>query len=325
MSSNPPKVTVLALAYNHADFLTETLDSIAGQTFQDFELLVSDDASRDNSAVLIQQWQDRHRRASRLFLHEQNLGLCPTLNELLSHATGEYLQFIACDDHLLPDSLERRVEALDRCGPETAAVFSDALRMDEHGDAVPKTFLQRFVKKGPVPAGDLYSQLLLGNFLPGMSVLARRQLVEDVGGFDAELAFEDWDLWQRLAREYEFAYVDQPTVRYRIHSNNLHKTMLNQARQFYRILAKHRDQLRARLRILRTLIRNPEEFAADSDEVADFLTWADEYRETRWFRKWYFGTNKLTQATVSQIVETGEGLIRPFTTTSRVERIRHAA
>lgn len=325
MSSNPPKVTVLALAYNHSEFLTETLDSIAGQTFQDFELLVSDDASKDNSATLIQQWQDEHQRAGRLFLHQQNMGLCPTLNELLSHATGEYLQFIACDDHLLPDSLERRVAALDQCGPETAAVFSDALRMDENGNAVPKTFLQRYVKKRPVPAGDLYSQLLLGNFLPGMSVLARRQLVEEVGGFDSELAFEDWDLWQRLTREYEFAYVDEPTVRYRIHSNNLHKTMPNQARQFYRILAKHRDQLRARLRILRTLIRNPEEFAADSDEVADFLTWADEYRETRWFRRWYFGSNKLTRATVSQIVETGEGLTRPFTTTSRVERIRRAA
>ncbi|MGI9427151.1 MAG: glycosyltransferase family 2 protein, partial [Bythopirellula sp.] len=170
MSSNPPKVTVLALAYNHSRYLSETLDSIRDQTFQDFELFVSDDASQDDSAALIQQWNAEHQRADRLFLHERNIGLCPTLNELLSHASGEYLQFIACDDHLLPRSLEQRVAALDQCGPETAAIYSDALRMDESGNEVAKTFLQRFLKKKPVPTGDLYSYLLLGNFLPAMSV-----------------------------------------------------------------------------------------------------------------------------------------------------------
>jgi glycosyltransferase involved in cell wall biosynthesis len=325
MSSNPPKVTVLALAYNHSQYLTETLDSIRRQTFQDFELLVSDDASQDNSAALIQQWNAKHQRANQLFLHDKNIGLCPTLNELLSHARGEYLQFIACDDHLLPRSLEQRVQALDQYGPETAAVYSDALRIDENGAAIPKTFLQRFLKKKPIPTGDLYSQLLLGNFLPGMSVLMRRELVEEVGGFDSSLAFEDWDLWQRLTRKYEFAYFDRPTVQYRIHSGNLHKTMPNQSRQFYRILAKHRDEFRARLRILRLLVRSPEEFALDSAEIKDFLSWADEYRETRWFRQWYFGASELRQATVAQIVETGEGVTRPFSATSITDRIRRAA
>ncbi|MGI9456458.1 MAG: hypothetical protein ACR2NU_07845, partial [Aeoliella sp.] len=75
----------------------------------------------------------------------------------------------------------------------------------------------------------------------------------------------------------------------------------------------------------RLLVRSPEEFELDSSEIKDFLTWADEYRETRWFRHWYFGASKFRQSAVAQIVETGEGITRPFSATSRTERIRRAA
>ena len=325
MAGESPQVSVLALAYNHSQYLVETLDSIREQTFQDFELIVSDDASTDDSAAMIRDWNSRHQRANHLVFHKQNLGLCPTLNELLSLATGEYLQLIACDDVLLPASLEQRVDLLQSCGAETAAVYSDAVQFDDDGNELPKTFLQRFLKQKPRPSGDLYSQLLLGNFIPGPTVLMKRALVEEIGGFDASLAFEDWDLWQRLTKKHEFSYCDAATVKYRIHSTNLHRTMPNQAQQFYRILAKHRDDFRARLRILRMMVRDREAFGDGTPEVADFLAWANDYADTRWFSKCHFGGGSLSRVAAKNVVETTESLTRPFTSSSREERVRRAA
>lgn len=320
MSGPAPKVTVLALAYNQAAFLEETLESIRTQSFQDFELLISDDASSDDSAKLIQQWNDKHCRAERLFLHDRNIGLCPTLNELLDHARGEYLQFIACDDHLLPNALAERVDVLERADSDVALVYSDALMMDDEGRETPGTFLTRFLKGRPAPEGDLYSRLLMGNFLPGSTVLSRTERVRQVGGFDASLKFEDWDLWQKLSRSWSFVYTPGPTARYRIHEGNLHKTMSRQASQFYRILSRHRDDQRARLRIMLTIVRNVDQFEPDSEETVDFLSWADEYPDTRLFRKWYFPSGSFSQAVVKQLVTFAENMSRPFTKSSLQER-----
>ena len=325
MISKPPKVTVLALAYNQEKYVVETLNSIADQTFQDFELLIADDASSDSSAAIIRDWNSKHGRAGSLFLHEKNRGLCATLNELLAEAKGEYLQFIACDDHLLPQSLEKRVAVLEKTADSTAAVYSDALTMDQHGDSQAATFLETSVKNGVVPTGDLYSQLLIGNFIPAFTVLSKRALVEEVGGFDESLAFEDWDLWLRLSRKYDFSCLEEPTARYRIHAKNFHKTMQHQPRQFYRILAKHKDSFRARMRILRTMIRNRQEFGADTFVAEDFLSWADQYYETSWFRRWFFSGSQLTQYTVDLVVKGMDEVTRPFSSSTRSERIGQAA
>ena len=92
--------------------------------------------------------------------------------------------------------------------------------------------------------------------------------------------------------------------------------MKRQSRQFYRILAKHRDFLRARLRILLTIQRNPDDFQSDAPELQDFLSWASDYPETRLFVDWYLCANKLTSATVFQLVTLTEKISRPFTKTS---------
>ncbi|MEQ9408307.1 MAG: glycosyltransferase [Fuerstiella sp.] len=312
MSTVAPKVTVLALSYNHADYLVETLESIRCQSFQDFELFISDDASRDDSATLIQEWNARHQRADRLFLHATNQGLCPTLNEMFEAASGQYLQLIACDDHLLPQCLQRKVAVLDSAGSNVAAVYSDAIVMDDNGQEQPRTFLEKFLKKRPAPEGNLFPRLLLGNFLPAMSVLSRREFVQQVGAFDNALLFEDWDLWLRLGRHYDFVYDNQPSVRYRIHQANMHRNMSGECLQNYRILAKHRDMFRARMRILLTIVRNADDFSLDTAEVQDFLTWADSYPETRWFRRAFFGRSRMAQQMIAQLVDTSEGVTRPF-------------
>ncbi len=323
--ASQPKVSILAVSYNHSRYLIETLESIRQQTFQDFELLIADDASTDNSAELIRKWNTTHNRADRLFLHDKNVGLCPTLNEMLRCASGKYLQTIACDDQLLPDGLKNRVDVLDSCPNETAAVYADAKLIDETSVEQPGTFLQKFLKKRPAPIGDLYAQLLHGNFMPAMSVLSRTSCVKEVGAYDEKLQFEDWDLWLRLARKFTFEFDDHPAVRYRLHAANMHKNMKNEAVQNYRILAKHRNVLRARMRIMLTIVRNADEFASAERDVHDFLSWADEYPETRWFRRSYFGHSKITQNVVARMVRTTEGLSRSFSSKIPRPGIRNAA
>jgi hypothetical protein len=100
-------------------------------------------------------------------------------------------------------------------------VYCDAARMDGDGKPLPRTFIEHVGTVGDPPEGDLYETLLARNFLPAGSTLVRRECYEAVGPFDESLAYEDWDMWLRIARRYRFAFSPRIGVRYRVHPSSL--------------------------------------------------------------------------------------------------------
>lgn len=220
-----PAVTVIALCFNHARFLTECLDSIAAQTFQDFQLIVTDDCSKDNSAQLIESWLKAYRPAATFIRHSVNVGLCKTLNEALAEARGEFICMIATDDAWEPDKIERQLAVAREVGAGVAVVYSDAFRMDEDGVRLDKNFIESHTPECTRPSGWVFSELATRNFIPAMSTLIRRQALVDVGLYDERLAYEDYDMWLRLAARYEFVYCPALLARYRIVSTSLVRTI----------------------------------------------------------------------------------------------------
>lgn len=228
-----PAVTVIALCFNHARFLHECLNSIAAQTQQDFQLIVTDDCSRDGSANLIEEWLATHRPDATFIRHTQNAGLCKTLNEALSHARGEFISMIATDDAWEPDKIEQQL-ALMRCqSANVAVVYADASRMDEAGQRLEKDFIEAHTPECPRPSGRVFAELANRNFIPAMATLIRRQALLDVGGYDERLTYEDYDMWLRLAARYDFVYCPAVLARYRIVATSLVRTV------FFKPTAQH--------------------------------------------------------------------------------------
>jgi glycosyltransferase involved in cell wall biosynthesis len=228
-----PAVTVIALCFNHARFLHECLNSIATQTMQDFQLIVADDCSKDNSAELIQTWLSAHRPDSIFIRHTQNAGLCKTLNEALSYSHGEFISMIATDDAWEPDKIERQLILMHRQSPNVAVVYADATRMDETSQRLAPDFIEAHTPECNRPSGRVFAELANRNFIPAMATLIRRQALIDVGGYDERLTYEDYDMWLRLAAKYEFVYCPLALARYRIVATSLVRTV------FFKPTAQH--------------------------------------------------------------------------------------
>jgi len=237
-----PVVTVIATCYNHAGFVRESLESIRTQTYRPIQLIITDDASTDDSDALIQDWIARHQIVCTYLRHRTNEGLCKTLNEALAHATGKYVAFLATDDVWMADKLEHQVGLMEQLPEKTGVLYSDAVQIDETGAILPQRFIEAHTAASPAE-GDLFSRLVDRNFIPAMTTLIRTSCYETVGRYDERLCFEDWDMWLRIARHYDFAFSPTLSAKRRVVSTSMTNTLLHSdapkaLKTYFRINAK---------------------------------------------------------------------------------------
>lgn len=204
-------ISVVIPTYNAERTILETIESVLKQTFQDFELIVIDDGSTDQTVRLLQTVED-HRL--QVFSYP-NSGAAIARNRGIAHSTGEYISFIDSDDLWTPDKLEFQFSALQK-NPHAGLAYSWTCNMTATADQffpTPKFLYQ----------GDVYPHLLVVNFLCcGSNCLIRRSAIEAVGEFDSTLkAAEDWDYWLRLAAHTKFVVVPKYQIFYRLSSESL--------------------------------------------------------------------------------------------------------
>ena len=222
--SDEPLVTVIALCYNHSRFLIECLDSIASQTFQNFQLIITDDNSSDTSPEMIASWVSTNWPDAIFIRHSKNVGICPTLNEALSCATGKYISMIAADDVWEKDKIEKQLELFKTLPENVAVIYSDTSRIGESGELLKGQFIESHRAGFSPPSGRVFSDLVDGNFIPAMATLIRRDAIDDVGGYDENLTYEDYDMWLRLSEKFNFVYCEGVVAKYRIVSTSIVRT-----------------------------------------------------------------------------------------------------
>jgi len=275
MNENTPLLSVIAVSYNHEAYLVETLESIRCQTFQDFELIFCDDFSSDQSVAIALDWINKNQISAQLILHEKNQGLCKTLNEAISLCHGRYVQIVACDDRLHLDKFEKQVAIFENSPPSVAVVCSDANLIDGTGrPRRPFLFSRKYAIPDSRSRETLFKQFLNANCIPAMSALIRRQALLDVGLYDENLAFEDYDMWLRMLRKYDFVVTHDPTVDYRIHGNNMHlSSALSQEylRLKYQLVRKHLDHPLGREQLRRELLGMIEKNRLCAIDVEDLV------------------------------------------------------
>lgn len=205
----PPSITVLMAVFNQAATLPEALASLWVQTDPDFELLVIDDGSTDDTPAILAQQTDPRLR---VLTNPTNLGLTASLNRGLAEARGEFIARMDGDDISLPDRLAAQRAYLQR-HPSVAACGSWVQTFGARQE------LWRF----PARPDDLRAELLFENVLAHGSVMLRRAAlqVHDLR-YDETLArAQDYDLWVRLARHAPLVNLPRPLVRYRLHAGQV--------------------------------------------------------------------------------------------------------
>ncbi len=209
--TSTPLISVIIPAYNAANTLLETVRSVLSQTFANFELIVIDDGSTDDTLSLLKSVNDCRLKVFSF----KNGGLPTARNRGIERASGQFLSFIDADDLWVADKLEKQLAALRR-NPKAGAVYSWTLIMDASGEKFYPGNCESY-------EGDIHPQLLLSNFIAsGSNIMLRREAVDSIDGFDHNLqAQEDWDYYLRLAQKWPFAVVSEPQILYRKSSTSI--------------------------------------------------------------------------------------------------------
>jgi len=214
-----PLVTIVALCYNHAPFLVEALNSILAQTYPHLEVILVDDASTDSSVAILKQYAAAHP-TWQLLLLPHNIGNCAAFNQAYRQSKGAFLIDFATDDVLLPERVTQQVAAFQKLGAAYGVVYSDAELIDANSQFVRHHYRREANGQlHPRPAsGDVFADVLSRYFISTPTMLMRRATLDDLGGYDETLAYEDFDFWVRAARTWRFYFLDAVTTRKRLHS-----------------------------------------------------------------------------------------------------------
>jgi glycosyltransferase involved in cell wall biosynthesis len=227
-----PAVSVIVATYNYGRYLAGALDSALGQTFGDFEVLVIDDGSTDDTQeVVLRYLADPRVR----YYRTDHVGQAATKNTGIRLARAPLVAFLDADDLWLPAKLERQV-ALFRRDPGLGVAYTRRLVIDEHGREVA-------YEHPAVHRGRILEAIFRSNgFVCFSSVVVRRAVLDDVGLFDETLPLAiDYDLWLRVGLRYRFDYVDEPLVKYRTGHANLSRRLEERLTAVSRVMQRFLD------------------------------------------------------------------------------------
>lgn len=201
-----PTVSVIIPTYNRAHLVGRAIQSVLNQTYQDFEIIVIDDGSTDNTEDIIREFQKTDKRI-KYIKHEKNKGGSAARNTGIKAARGEYIAFQDSDDEWLPEKLEKQMRVFENAHPEVGVVYTGFLRIEnDKENYIPSSWV---IKK----EGNIHNELLKGNFVTTQSIVARKECFEKAGIFDESLPrLQDWELVIRLSKCYNFKCIDEPLL-----------------------------------------------------------------------------------------------------------------
>ena len=216
-----PLVSVICLCYNQQRFVKEAILSVIAQTYDHIELIIVDDASTDDSQRVIGGMLKEYPEIKYLPLRT-NMGHCAAFNQGLKMAKGEFIIDLAADDMLHETRVEEGVMAFQGKDDAYGVNFSNAERIDESGQHM--SYHYPVDEQGrslvQVPEGDVFEEVIKRYFICSPTVMFRKSIIDEMGGYDASLAYEDFDLWVRSSRNYKYVYTDKVLLKKRVVSGS---------------------------------------------------------------------------------------------------------
>jgi glycosyltransferase involved in cell wall biosynthesis len=209
-----PRVSILLTCYNHSRYLPEALGGILAQTFKDYEIVAVDDGSTDGT----REWLQAQEVPIQCIFNETNLGTYASLNVALARARGEFIAILNDDDLWAPEKLERQIRLFEE-HPQVGLVHTDGSFIDGEGKPMEGSPLGFEFPR--TETGDVLLSLIYQNKIIASAALVRRECFDRLGGFnEAYFGSGDWEMWLRIAEEYEIGFVPEPLTFYRVHGEN---------------------------------------------------------------------------------------------------------
>ncbi|MBU2541257.1 MAG: glycosyltransferase family 2 protein [Candidatus Omnitrophica bacterium] len=219
-----PNVSVIIPIYNRAQYLPDAVNSVLNQSYKDFEIIIVDDGSTDNTREVAERFIRQHPSVIRYF-SQANKGPSAARNKGITEARGQYVAFLDADDEWLPEFLQKTTEAM--VANACQWVYTNAYRLEL--DASEATIKKDFFK-APVAIGaneNLYSAVLREDVIGGPSkVVIMKECFKKVGGFHKDFRIrEDWEMWIRLAKHgFKICKVEEPLYIYKVRKNSTTKS-----------------------------------------------------------------------------------------------------
>lgn len=205
-----PKVSVVMPVYNGELYLQQAVDSILNQTFTDFEFIIVNDGSIDNSFEILQSYHDTRIK---LINNQKNVGIIESLNKGLEIAKGRYIARMDADDVSLPERLQFQVSYL-KTNREIALLGTWAQLIDKNGKVLGSIC-------PPTDPLMLKWRMLFGNNIIHSSVMFVADKIREIGGYNKLLHAEDYDLWSRIMIRYNISQLPQTLIQLRNHSEQI--------------------------------------------------------------------------------------------------------
>ena len=229
-----PKISVIMSVYNGEKYLREAIESILNQTFTDFEFMIVNDGSTDNSLKIIKIYNDERIG---IINNEKNIGLTKSLNKALKQAKGEYIARQDADDVSLPNRFEMQVKYLES-HPEVVLLGTSFYLIDETGE---------ITEKYVVLAKPTIKDLIKENQFSHGSVVVKKEIVDKLGGYNELFRYsQDYELWLRIAECYEVRNLTQVLCKIRSHNENIRFMNWQEALIYYfltlRLARNHLDE-----------------------------------------------------------------------------------
>lgn len=217
-------VSVIIPCFNASQYISEAISSVLNQTYSNYEIIVIDDGSTDNTKTAI----EIHFHSIKYF-YKDNGGPASARNLGIAKANGEYIAFLDADDYWLPDKLALQIDVL-KTNSQYGLIHSNYLIREEGRDLYP-----RFLTHKP-PSGNVFESLFIDNHIGNLTVVIRRECLEAIGRFDESrelISIEDYEFWLRIARSFEIRYIDKPVAVYRVHATNISNPATAIEKQLY--------------------------------------------------------------------------------------------
>lgn len=224
-----PIISVIIPTHNREDLVQEAINSVLAQTFQDFEIIVVDDGSSDNTRTALKHY------ISKGLIHYQfqsNSGDSEARNTGIRLAKGKYIAFLDSDDLFLPQKLEKQLRHIEN-NPNHGMIHSGFSKFDDQGKDLGYRDTARL-------SGWVYPAILLEwESLIGISaVMIPREVLDKVGMFDPDIWSSDLDMWSRIARKYPIAVIPECLTKIRLHPGNMSGNKINLAQNFKKYILK---------------------------------------------------------------------------------------
>ena len=202
-----PQISIIVPAYNAAKTIEETIVAVQKQTFQDWELIIVNDGSTDDTLAVVENITEPKLK----IISTENNGVAEARNIGSANAMGTYVAFLDADDLWVKNKLERQLQALEQ-NPDAVVAYSWTCFMDREGDSYVYHASSQYRY-----TGNVYARLLVADFIhSGSNTLIRKSALDRVGGFDSKCnGCEDWDMWLRLSAIGDFVVVPQHQIMYR--------------------------------------------------------------------------------------------------------------